>query len=405
MSVHYLGADAVLAGVDGEAELDVGLDGVVAVVLEVVGAELLAEADAAALVAAEVDEDAAAGLVDELHRQVQLVAAVAAGGAEDVAGQALGMDPHQDVLAVADSNATEVGPDNDRQVSEVAPRRTCRCRGARWPCAEPAAGVDSPRAAERARHRRWPPRHGWRRQPRRHGDATPQHLRWGEEIKRTSQQHKIKLENALVKSCKSATAYGPAKNENSEQELHKNENFQLEFSSRQNGKERDRRTAVGQGHDFSVGATRRNGDRGDGVGEAEKPDLSMETRWAAWRPSLRNFPMAAAEGGGAGGRAAAAASDQTVQCEIHQVATLINKYAKAATSRLMSEPSTPRLRDVACVRACVRHALMAAWLGALAGAAVSHRPRAHEMNILTSIGHGSVGLQQLRDHQHIQVIF
>lgn len=68
------------------------------------------------------------------------------------------------------------------QVSEVAPRRTCRCRGARWPCAEPAAGVDSPRAAERARHRRWPPRHGWRRQPRRHGDATPQHLRWGEEV-------------------------------------------------------------------------------------------------------------------------------------------------------------------------------------------------------------------------------
>lgn len=84
---------------------------------------------------------------------------------------------------------------------------------------------------------------------------------------------------------------------------------------------------MGQGHDFSVGATRRNGDRGDGVGEAEKPDLSMETRWAAWRPSLRNFPMAAAEGGGAGGRAAAAASDQTVQCEIHQVATLVGLVA------------------------------------------------------------------------------
>lgn len=50
----YLGADAVLAGVDGEAELDVGLDGVVALVLQVVGAELLAQADAAALVAAEV---------------------------------------------------------------------------------------------------------------------------------------------------------------------------------------------------------------------------------------------------------------------------------------------------------------------------------------------------------------
>ncbi|BAS77714.1 Os02g0223300, partial [Oryza sativa Japonica Group] len=34
----YLGADAVLAGVDSEAELDVGLDGVMAVVQEVVGA-------------------------------------------------------------------------------------------------------------------------------------------------------------------------------------------------------------------------------------------------------------------------------------------------------------------------------------------------------------------------------
>lgn len=76
-----LGADAVLAGVHGEAKLDVDLDGVVAVVLQVVGAELLAEPDAPAFVAAELYENAAAGLLDQLHRQVQLVAAIAAGGA------------------------------------------------------------------------------------------------------------------------------------------------------------------------------------------------------------------------------------------------------------------------------------------------------------------------------------
>jgi len=77
-SAGYLGADAVLAGVHGEAELDVRLDGVVALVLEIVGAELLAQANAAAFVAAEVHEHATAGLLDQLHRQLQLVAAVAA---------------------------------------------------------------------------------------------------------------------------------------------------------------------------------------------------------------------------------------------------------------------------------------------------------------------------------------
>lgn len=100
-SSDYLGADAVLAGVHGEAELDVGLDSVVALILEVVGAELLAQADAASLVAAEVHDHAAAGLLDQPQRQVQLLAAVAARRAQDVACQTLGVHPHQHVLAVA----------------------------------------------------------------------------------------------------------------------------------------------------------------------------------------------------------------------------------------------------------------------------------------------------------------
>lgn len=80
---------------------------------------------------------------------------------------------------------------------------------------------------------------------------------------------------------------------------------------------------------------------------------------------------------------------------------LISTRRRRRPGSCQSRPRRGCVMWRACVRACVRHALMAAWLGALAGAAVSHRPRAHEMNILTSIGHGSVGLQQLRDHQHV----
>ena len=53
-----LGADAVLAVVHGQAELDVGVDGVVALLLEVVGPQLVGEPDAAPLVAAQVHDDA-----------------------------------------------------------------------------------------------------------------------------------------------------------------------------------------------------------------------------------------------------------------------------------------------------------------------------------------------------------
>ena len=67
-----LRADAVLARVGREAELLVGLDGVAALVLQRVRAQLVAEADAAALVAAQVDDHALALRRDLLERAVEL---------------------------------------------------------------------------------------------------------------------------------------------------------------------------------------------------------------------------------------------------------------------------------------------------------------------------------------------
>ncbi len=58
------------------------------------------QADAAPLVAAQVEDDAATLGADGAQRLLQLRAAVAAQRAEDVAGQALGVDPDQHVLAL-----------------------------------------------------------------------------------------------------------------------------------------------------------------------------------------------------------------------------------------------------------------------------------------------------------------
>ena len=90
-----LGGGAVVAGVGGQPEVEVGVDGVAAAVLELVGLQLGDQADPAALVAAQVDHDAAALLDDPLQRLVELGAAVAAAAAEHVAGQALGVHPGQ----------------------------------------------------------------------------------------------------------------------------------------------------------------------------------------------------------------------------------------------------------------------------------------------------------------------
>ena len=65
--------------------------------LQLVGPELVEQADAAALLG-HVEEDARALLLDARERPLELLAAVAAERVEDVAGQALRVDADEDVV-------------------------------------------------------------------------------------------------------------------------------------------------------------------------------------------------------------------------------------------------------------------------------------------------------------------
>ena len=94
-----------MAGVGGQAEVEVGVDGVATAVLQLVGLQLGDEADAASLVAAEVDHHSPALGDDRPQRLVELGTAVAALAAEDVAGQALAVDAGQHRLALATAPA------------------------------------------------------------------------------------------------------------------------------------------------------------------------------------------------------------------------------------------------------------------------------------------------------------
>ena len=92
-----LRADAVVAQVDRQAELEVGVDRVHPLVLQVVGAQLVQQADPAALLG-EVEQDAGALALDHRQRGLELLAAVAAQRVEDVAGQALGVHADEHVV-------------------------------------------------------------------------------------------------------------------------------------------------------------------------------------------------------------------------------------------------------------------------------------------------------------------
>jgi len=86
--------ELVVAEVAFEAELFVGFDGVGAQILELVGAEFVHEADAAAFLEF-VDDDAASGGSDFGEGDFELSAAVAAEAVENVSGEALGVDAHE----------------------------------------------------------------------------------------------------------------------------------------------------------------------------------------------------------------------------------------------------------------------------------------------------------------------
>src|SRR3954447_9378398 len=93
-----LRTDAVLAAVGRQPKLQVGVDGVVTLVLQAVGADLVTDADAATLVAAEVHDAAHAFLGDHLERGRELRTAIAAQRPEHVAGEALAVHAHEHVL-------------------------------------------------------------------------------------------------------------------------------------------------------------------------------------------------------------------------------------------------------------------------------------------------------------------
>ena len=85
--VQNLCAHAVVAFVGVVAQVNVGVDGVVALLLQFVGRNFGHEANAASLLV-EVEHHAFALLLNHAHGLVQLFAAVAACGAEDVARDA-----------------------------------------------------------------------------------------------------------------------------------------------------------------------------------------------------------------------------------------------------------------------------------------------------------------------------
>src|SRR5690242_18455554 len=91
--LERLGRNFKDAAVGFEAELDVGLNGVEALVLQFVSAKFRHEPDAATFLLL-VNKDAGAFFCDAVHGELELLAAVAAKGAEDVSGEALRVNAH-----------------------------------------------------------------------------------------------------------------------------------------------------------------------------------------------------------------------------------------------------------------------------------------------------------------------
>lgn len=96
----------VIAQISGEAEPAIRLDGVEALVLKLVGANLVHQADAAALLG-QIEEQAGARAANLAERQFELRTAIAANRAENVAGETLGMDANQRDGAIREMAARE----------------------------------------------------------------------------------------------------------------------------------------------------------------------------------------------------------------------------------------------------------------------------------------------------------
>ncbi len=93
--------DAVLAGVHRQPQLEVGVDRVEPLVLQPVGAQLVADSDAPALVTAQVHHRSPTEFGNAAHRLLELRAAVTLHTGEHVAGQAFAVETNQDRLVGA----------------------------------------------------------------------------------------------------------------------------------------------------------------------------------------------------------------------------------------------------------------------------------------------------------------
>ena len=91
----------VLAKVGSEAELEIRFDGVIAFVLQGIGADLIDETDAAAFLA-QINEDAAAFFRDLAHGCGELLSAVAAQRSETVTSETFRVDAAEDGRSVID---------------------------------------------------------------------------------------------------------------------------------------------------------------------------------------------------------------------------------------------------------------------------------------------------------------
>ena len=96
-----LRADAVIPQIGFEAQRDIGFDGVLAFILQRIRFDLVDQTDAPSFLA-HINDDAFSFLLNHFHRAVQLIAAVAAGRSENVAGAAFRVYAHQNVVFFAD---------------------------------------------------------------------------------------------------------------------------------------------------------------------------------------------------------------------------------------------------------------------------------------------------------------
>ena len=91
-------SDTVVSQIRFEAQLQIRLDRIAALILKAIGFDFVEEADAAPFLI-EVQQHATSLVLDHLHGVMQLVAAVAAQRAQHIGGQATGMHPHQNGIS------------------------------------------------------------------------------------------------------------------------------------------------------------------------------------------------------------------------------------------------------------------------------------------------------------------